>query len=133
MEGRWGVADVDADKEEDADEGADGDEDVNSLSQLSQASKFKVKEGVPRIVRFSGLENDIVNGTYRLLATTRHVAKLLLPAGPWYGHRAGWCIGLVPRHRRCRPAAEGGGADRMDDLNDDGDVDDVDDDIEWRR
>jgi hypothetical protein len=50
MEGRWGVADVDADKEEDADEGADGDEDVNSLSQSSHASKFKVEEGVPRIV-----------------------------------------------------------------------------------
>ena len=133
MEGRWGVADVDADKEEDADEGADGDEDVNSLSQLSQASKFKVKEGVPRIVRVSGFENDIVNGTYRLLATTRHVVKSSLPAGPWYGHRARWCIGLVPRHRRCRPAAEGGGADRMDDSYDDGDVDDVDDDIEWRR
>jgi hypothetical protein len=88
MEGRWGVADVDADEEEDADKGADGDKDVNSLSQSSHASKFKVKEGVPRIVRVSGFENDIVNGTYRLLATTRHVAKSLLPAGPWYGHRA---------------------------------------------
>ncbi len=133
MEGRWGVPDVDADEEEDADEGVDGDEDVNSLSQLSHASKFKVKEGVPWIVWVSDFKNDIVNGTYRLLATTRHVAKSSLPAGPWYGHRARWCIGLVPRHRRCRPAAEGGGADCMDDSNDNGNVNDVDDDIEWRR
>ncbi len=106
---------------------------MNSLSQLLHASEFKVEEGVPRIVRVSGFENDIVNETYHLLATTRHVAKLLLPAGPWYGHRARWCIGLVPRHRRCCPAAEGGGAYRMDDSNKDGDVDDVDDDIEWQR
>jgi hypothetical protein len=133
MEGRWGVADIDADEEEDADEGADGDKDVNSLSQSSHASKFKVEESVPRIVRVSGFENDIVNGTYRLLATTRHVAKSLLLAGLWYGHRARWCIGLVPRHCCCRPAAEGGGADRMDDSNDDGDVNDVDNDIECRR
>jgi hypothetical protein len=87
MEGRWGVADVDADEEEDADEGADGEEDVNSLSQSSHASEFKVEEDVPWIVRVSGFENDIVNGTYHLLAMTRHVAKLLL-AGPWYDHRA---------------------------------------------
>jgi hypothetical protein len=133
MEGRWGVADVDADKEEDADEGGDGDEDVNSLSQSSHASEFKVEEGVPWIVRVSGFENDIVNGTYRLLATTRQVAKWSLPSGPWYGHRVRWCIGLVPRHRRCRPAAEGGGADCMDYSNNDGDVDDVDNDIEWQR
>jgi hypothetical protein len=133
MEGRWGVADVDADEEEDADEGADGDEDVNSLSQSSHASKFKVEEGVPRIVLVSGFKNDIVNGMYRLLATTRHIKKSLLPAGPWYGHRVRWCIELVPPHRRCRPAAEGGGADCMDDLNNDGDVNDVDDDIEWQQ
>ena len=133
MEGRWGVADVDADKEEDADKGADGNEHVNSLSQSSHASKFKVKEGVPWIVRVSGFKNDIVNGTYSLLATTRHVAKLLLPVGPWYGHRVRWCIGLVTHHRCCRPAAEGGGADCMDDSNDNGDIDNVDDDIEWRR
>jgi hypothetical protein len=133
MEGRWGVADVDADEEEDADEGADRDEDVNSLSQSLHASKFKVEEGVPWIVRVSSFENDIVNGTYRLLATTRHVTKSSLPAGPWYGHRARWCIGLVSCHRCCRPATEGGGADRMDDLNNDGNVDNVDDDIEWRR
>ena len=82
MEGRWVVADVDAYEEEDADEGADEDEDVNSLSQLSPASEFKVKGGMPRIVRVSGAKNDIVNGTHRLLATTRHVAKSLLPAGP---------------------------------------------------
>ncbi len=86
---------------------------------------------MPRIVRVSGFKNDILNGTYRLLATTRHIAKSSLPVGPWYGHRARWCIRLVPRHRCCRPATEGGGADRMDDSNDDGDVDDVDDDIEW--
>jgi hypothetical protein len=133
MEGRWGVADVDADKEEDVFKGADGDKDVNSLSQSLHASEFKVKEGMPRIVRVSGFKNDIVNGTYCLLATTRHVAKSSLPAGPWYGHRARWCIGLVPRHCHCRPAMEGGGADRMDDLNDNGDVDDVDDDIEWQQ
>jgi hypothetical protein len=133
MEGRWGVTDVDADEEEDADKGADGDEDVNSLSQLSHASKFKVKEGMPRIVRVSGFKNDIVNGTYRLLAMTRHIAKSSLLAGPWYGHRARWCIRLVPRHCRCCPAMEGGGADRMDDLNNNGNVDDVDDDIEWRQ
>jgi len=30
MEGIWGVADVDADEEEDADKGADEDEDLNS-------------------------------------------------------------------------------------------------------
>ncbi len=101
MEGRWGVADVDADEEEDADEGADGDEDVNSLSQSSHASEFKVKEGVPRIVRVSGFENGILNGTYRLPARTRHVAKSLLPAGPWYGHRVRWCIRLVPCHHCC--------------------------------
>ena len=82
MEGRWVVADVDAYEEEDADEGADEDEDVNSLSQSSHASEFKVKGGMPRIVRVSGAKNDIVNGTHRLLATTRHVAKSLLPAGP---------------------------------------------------
>jgi hypothetical protein len=36
MEGIWGVADVNADEEEDADEGADEDEneDMDSLSQL---------------------------------------------------------------------------------------------------
>ena len=95
MEGRWVVADVDAYEEADADEGADEDEDVNSLSQSSHASKFKVKGGMPRIVRVSGAKNDIVNGTHRLLATTRHVAKSLLPAGPWVRpqglvvHRAG--------------------------------------------
>ncbi len=95
MEGRWVVADVDAYEEEDADESADEDEDVNSLSQLLHASKFKVKGGMPRIVRVSGAKNDIVNGTHRILATTRHVAKSSLPAGPWVRpqglvvHRAG--------------------------------------------
>jgi len=54
MEGRWVVVDVDAYKEEDADEGADEDKDVNSLSQLSHAFEFKVKESMPRIVRVSG-------------------------------------------------------------------------------
>jgi hypothetical protein len=79
MEGRWGVADMDVDKEEDTDEGAEEDEDenVNSSSQLSQASKFEfefeAKGGMPRIIQVSGARNDIVNGTYRLLATTRHV------------------------------------------------------------
>ena len=84
MEGRWVVADVDAYEEADADEGADEDEDVNSLSQSSHASEFKVKGGMPRIVRVSGAKNDIVNGTHRLLATTRHVAKSSLVV-----HRAG--------------------------------------------
>ncbi len=51
MEGRQVVADVDAYEEADTDEGADEDEDVNSLSQCSHASKFKVKGGMPRIVR----------------------------------------------------------------------------------
>jgi len=41
-------------------------EDVNSLSQSSHASKFKVKEGIPRMVRVSGAKSDIVNGTHRL-------------------------------------------------------------------
>ena len=49
MEGRWVVPDVDAYKEEDADEGEDKDKDVNSLSQSSHASEFKVKGGMPRI------------------------------------------------------------------------------------
>ncbi len=70
MEGRWVVADVDAYEEEDADEGADKDKDVNSLSQSSHASEFKVKEGMPRIFRVSGTKNDIVNGMHHLLATT---------------------------------------------------------------
>ena len=95
MEGRWVVADVDAYEEEDADEGADEDEDVNSLSQLSPASEFKVKGGMPRIVRVSGAKNDIVNGMHHLLAMTRHVAISSLPTGPWVRpqglvvHRAG--------------------------------------------
>ena len=122
MEGRWVVADVDAYEEEDVDEGADEDEDVNSLSQSSHASKFKVKGGMPRIVRVSGAKNDIVNGTHRLLATTRR-----------YGHRAWWCIGPVPRHCCCRPAVEGGGGDGMDDSYNNRDVDNVDDDIKRRR
>ena len=58
MEGIWGVAYVDADKEEDADEGADKDEDkdedMDSSSQSSHASKFEVKGGVPRIIQVSG-------------------------------------------------------------------------------
>ena len=33
MEGIWGVADVDADEEEDADEGADEDEDIGCQEQ----------------------------------------------------------------------------------------------------
>jgi hypothetical protein len=49
-----------------------------------------------------------------------------------YGRRARWCIGLVPRHSRCRPAVEGGGVDRMDVSNNDGDIDNMDDDIEWQ-
>ena len=160
MEGIWGVADVDADEEEDADEGADEDEDMSSSSQSSHASKFEVKGGVPRIIRVSGAGDKIINGTYQLLATTRHVAKLPLPAGLVYvrdggplncrsggdrlndvcifcregcGHRAWGCIGLVPHHRRRCPIAEGGGSDSMDDSKNDGDVDDVDDDIERRR
>ena len=78
-----------------------------------------------------GARDDIINGTYQLLATTRHVAKLPLPAGlvyvrnggpldcrsggdhlnnvcifcrVGYGLRAQWCIRLVPRHCRHRPA-----------------------------
>ena len=84
MEGIWGVADVDADEEEDADEGADEDEDMSSSSQLSHASKFEVEGGVPRIIRVSGARDNIINGTYQLLATTRHVAKLPLLAGLVY-------------------------------------------------
>ena len=89
MEGRWGVADVDVDKEEDTDKGADEDEDedVNSSSQLSQASKFEfefeVKGGMPWIIQVSGARNDIVNGTYHLLAMSRNDEKSLLPTGPW--------------------------------------------------
>ena len=110
-------------------------------SQSSHASKFEVKGGVPRIIRVSGAGDNIINGTYQLLATTRHVAKLPLPAGlvyvrddgplncrsggnrlndvcifcrDRYGHRAWWCIGLVPHHRRRCPAAEGGVSDSMD-------------------
>ncbi len=54
MEWRWVVADADAYEEEDADEGTDEDEDVKSLSQSSHASEFKVKGGMPWIVRVSG-------------------------------------------------------------------------------
>ena len=69
MEGIWGVADVDADEEEeDADEGADEDEDMSSSSQSSHASKFEVEGGVPRIIRVSGAGEDIINGTFQLLA-----------------------------------------------------------------
>ena len=50
-----------------------------------------------------------------------------------YGHRARWYIGLVPRHLRRCPVAEGGQVNRMDDSNDDGDVDDVDYGIERQR
>ncbi len=123
---------MDADEEEDADEGADEDEDMSSLSQSSHASKFEVEGGVPRIIRVSGARDNIINGTYQLLATTRHVAKLPLLAGLVYVRDGGplncrvhllqgrvrpqgvWCIGLVPHHRRRCPAAEGGGSDSMD-------------------
>jgi hypothetical protein len=47
-----------------------------------------------------------------------------------YSHRARCYIGLVPRHLRRCPVTEGGRVDRMDDSNDDGDVDNVDDGIE---
>jgi hypothetical protein len=135
MEGIWGVVYVDADEEEDTDKGADKDEDkdedMDSSPQSSHASKFEVKGGVPRIIQVSGARDNIINGTYQLLATTRHVAKLPLPAGlvyvrnggpldcrsggdhlnnvcifcrVGYGHRAQWCIRLVPRHCRHRPA-----------------------------
>jgi len=149
MEGIWGVADVDADEEEHADEGEDEDEDMDSSSQSSHAPKFEVKGGVPWIIRVSGARDDIINGEYQLLATTRHVAKSPLPAGLVYvcnggpldcrsggdrlnsvcifcrdgsghSHRAWWCIGIVPHHCRRRPAAEGGGSDCMDDSNNDG-------------
>ena len=146
----WGVADVDADEEEHADKGADEDEDedededMDSSSQSLHASKFEVEGGVPWIIRVSGAGDDIINGAYQLLATTRHVAKSPLLAGlvyvrnggpldcrsggdrlnsvcifcrDGYGHRAWWCIGIVPRHCRRRPAAEGGGSDQMDDSN----------------
>jgi len=82
MEGRWVVADVDAYEEEDTDEGADEDEDVNSLSQSSHASEFKVKDSMPRNVQVSGAKNDIVNGMRRLLAMNRHIANSSMPAGP---------------------------------------------------
>ena len=89
MEGIWGVADVDADEEEDTDEGADEEEDMSSSSQSSHASKFEVEGGVPRIIRVSGAGEDIINGTFQLLAMTRHVAKLPLPAGLVYASSAG--------------------------------------------
>ena len=78
MEGIWGVADVDADEEEDADGGADEseDKDMDSLSKTLHASEFEVKEGVPWIIWVSGTGDDIINGMYQLLATTRHVTKI---------------------------------------------------------
>ena len=76
MEGIWGVADVDADEEEDTDEGADEEEDMSSSSQSSHASKFEVEGGVPRIIRVSGAVSsrvsgagdNIINGMYSALA-----------------------------------------------------------------
>ena len=85
MEEIWGVVYVDADKEEDADEGSDEDEDededMDSSSQSPHASEFEVEGGMPQIKQVSGARDDIINGTYQLLATTRHVVKLPLPAG----------------------------------------------------
>ena len=84
---------MDADEEEDADEGADKDEDkdedMDSSSQSSHASKFEVEGGVPRIIQVSGARDDLINGTYQLLATTRHVAKLPLPGGLVYVRNGG--------------------------------------------
>ena len=159
MERRWEVVDVDVDVDADADADADahgGEEDNSSASSrsspLSSLSEFE-NEGVPRIVRVGRAGDVIVNGTYRLLLPHSALATTLecrrsrsMPTGPiyvhedgpfdvqgdlhevcifrreGYGDKARWCIGLVPRRR----------ADCANRSNND-DVDDAEDDVEWRR